>query len=70
MNMSSLVDLKKEALASIKLFQNVKLAKKSRQAHEVAHQIAKFSFERRVFFVIVFHSAWQMLLGTIVITFY
>ena len=44
---SSLVDLKKEALSITKLLHNFKLAKINRRANEVAHQIAKFSFDNK-----------------------
>ena len=44
---SSLMDMKKEAIAITKLLPNFKLVKINRQTNEVAHQIAKFSFDNR-----------------------
>ena len=46
-DMSSLVDLKMEALCISKRMINCKIFKINRRVNWVAHQIAKFSFENR-----------------------
>ena len=41
---SPLIDLKKETLSIVKMFQNLSFSKINQHANEVAHEIAKFSF--------------------------
>ena len=48
-DMSSMADLKKEARSLSKLINNFKYSKINRSANVVAHTIAKFSFDNRLY---------------------